>query len=69
METEKSYIVISHYAFSFKSISLSLQNTMEDALKEAQKELNAKFITKVEVYESDKARFSFFGRLIFEYSK
>ena len=69
MKTEKMYIVISHYAFRNNNIMLTFHDTIEDALKDAREELKATFVTNVQIYESDKARYSFFGRLIFEYTK
>lgn len=69
MKTEKSYVVITRYAGRGKNIMVLVVNTIEEALKEAQEELKADYIDSVEIYESDKAKYCFFGRLIFQHKK
>ena len=61
MKTEKSYIVITRYAGRGKNIIVLLVNTIEEALKEAQEELKADFVENVEIYESSKSQYCFFG--------
>lgn len=67
MKTEKSYLVITRFVGTGKNITISLFNTLEEALKEAQEELKVEYLDSVEIYESDRADFSFFGKQIFEH--
>lgn len=69
MKTEETYIVISHYAFYNNNIMLTFHDTIEDALKNAREELKATSVTNVQIYESDKAEYCFWGRMMFEYKK
>lgn len=69
MKTEKSYIVITRYAMRNKNIGVTILDTIEDAMKEAQTELDVTYSTSVEIYESDKAERYFFGKQIFKYTK
>lgn len=69
MKREKNYIVISRYAMRNNNIMVILEDTIEDALKDAKQELDAAFVTSVEIYESDAAKYCFFGRLLFKYTK
>lgn len=69
MKTEKSYIVITKYAMRNNNISMCILDTIEEAMKEAQNELDVEYSTNVEIYESDKAQKCFFCRQIFKYTK
>lgn len=69
MKTEKSYIIITRYAGRGKNITALVLNTIEEALKEAQEELKADYVDSVEIYQSDKAQYCFFVKLMFKYVK
>lgn len=69
MKTEKVYIIISHYAMRDNNISMTIYNTLSDALTDAENELKTLYVTSVEIYEADKAQYSFFGRQVFKYEK
>ena len=69
MKTEKSYIVITHYAMRNNNIGMVIVNTIEEAMKEAQSEIEVTYMTSVEIYECDKAEKCFFGKQILKYTK
>ena len=69
MKNEKVYIVIIHYAMSNNNIGLVILNTLEEAMKEATSQLEINYTIDVEIYESDKADFCFFGKQISKHTK
>ena len=69
MNEEKVYIVITHYAMSNNNIGLVILNTLEEAMKEATSQLEINYTIDVEIYESDKADFCFFGKQISKHTK
>lgn len=69
MKTEKSYIVLTHYAMRNNNIGLSIFDSIEEAMKEVTSELELARTIDVEVYESDRADFCFFGKQISKHIK
>ena len=69
MKTEKSYIVITHYAMRNNNIGLLILDNLEEAMKEATSQLQLDYTIDVEVYESDRADFCFFGKQISKHVK
>ena len=69
MNKEKVYIVISHYAMSNNNIGLVILDSVEEAMEEATSQLEINYTIDVEIYESDRADFCFFGKQILKFTK
>ena len=69
MKSEKVYIVISHYSMRDSNIGLAVLDTIEEAMKEATFELEREYTIDVEIYESPRAEYFFFGKQISKHTK